>query len=154
MLRTKMRFHTIKIILLTSLVWVMLGLLFLTITSNDCLSGHGWACGGSESARSSDSGEAQPLVHSKGRGILFDSLSQRGKAADPSTYQKSALKRWRPAPPVLERRGRPGELGKGVTIPPDKQKLMKEKFKLNQFNLLASDMISINRSLVDVRQEG
>jgi polypeptide N-acetylgalactosaminyltransferase len=40
-----------------------------------------------------------------------------------------------------------------VKIPSDQQELMKEKFKENQFNLLASDMILLNRSLTDVRHE-
>lgn len=44
-------------------------------------------------------------------------------------------------------------LGKPVKIPPYQQELMKEKFKENQFNLLASDMIWLNRSLTDVRHE-
>uniref|UniRef100_A0A182MVQ5 Uncharacterized protein n=1 Tax=Anopheles culicifacies TaxID=139723 RepID=A0A182MVQ5_9DIPT len=41
--------------------------------------------------------------------------------------------------------------GKPVKIPSNQQELMKEKFKENQFNLLASDMIWLNRSLTDVR---
>lgn len=41
--------------------------------------------------------------------------------------------------------------GKPVVIPKEQQAIMKEKFKENQFNLMASDMISLNRSLSDVR---
>uniref|UniRef100_A0A8C5WCE1 Polypeptide N-acetylgalactosaminyltransferase n=1 Tax=Leptobrachium leishanense TaxID=445787 RepID=A0A8C5WCE1_9ANUR len=48
----------------------------------------------------------------------------------------------------------PGELGKAVLIPKDDQDKMKELFKINQFNLMASDLIALNRSLPDVRLEG
>lgn len=70
------------------------------------------------------------------------------------TYRQNELKRWRSAPTVMQAPGMPGEMGKAVHIPPEKEALMKDKFKLNQFNLLASDMISLNRSLADVRLEG
>ncbi|OQR75654.1 polypeptide N-acetylgalactosaminyltransferase 5-like [Tropilaelaps mercedesae] len=45
----------------------------------------------------------------------------------------------------------PGENGKAVQIPPEEEELRKQKFKINQFNLLASERIALNRSLPDVR---
>lgn len=66
-------------------------------------------------------------------------------------YKPSQLKRW--AEPILEKNPStwPGELGKGAVIDPSLEDKKKELFGLNQFNLLASDMIALNRSLSDVR---
>lgn len=69
-------------------------------------------------------------------------------------YKPSQLRRWRPAPVVEEIYGSPGEMGKPVHIPSEQEAEMKEKFKLNQFNIMASDIISLNRSLSDVRLPG
>lgn len=44
-------------------------------------------------------------------------------------------------------------MGKAVKMKSHQQEEMKEKFKENQFNLLASDMIMLNRSLADVRHK-
>ncbi|XP_002738977.1 polypeptide N-acetylgalactosaminyltransferase 1-like [Saccoglossus kowalevskii] len=48
----------------------------------------------------------------------------------------------------------PGEMGQPVIIPPEEEELKKEMFKINQFNLLASNKISVNRTLPDVRIDG
>ncbi|XP_072038936.1 polypeptide N-acetylgalactosaminyltransferase 13-like [Amphiura filiformis] len=44
----------------------------------------------------------------------------------------------------------PGEMGRGVVITPGEEDA-EEMFKINQFNLLASDRIAVNRTLSDVR---
>lgn len=55
---------------------------------------------------------------------------------------------------LIRPRDGPGEGGKPVVIPKDNQEKMKDMFKINQFNLMASEMIALNRSLPDVRLEG
>ncbi|OZC07013.1 glycosyltransferase, group 2 family protein [Onchocerca flexuosa] len=50
----------------------------------------------------------------------------------------------------FERNG-PGEMGNPVIIHPSKQEERNRKFKENQFDVMASDMISINRALPDYR---
>ena len=55
--------------------------------------------------------------------------------------------------PVPAIKARPGELGEKVKTPDGMMEEKKEKFKIHQFNLLVSEMISVNRSLKDVRME-
>ena len=68
-------------------------------------------------------------------------------------YKSDQLRSWKP--PILKSNPRswPGEGGRAVTIPKEEEALKNEKFKLNQFNLLASDKIALNRTLRDVRME-
>lgn len=66
-------------------------------------------------------------------------------------YTSSQLRIWRPVVLDVNPASWPGEMGKAVVISKDEEALKNEKFKLNQFNLLASDRIALNRSLADVR---
>lgn len=146
MFRTKIRVHTCKVILFTSLVWLLVDVIVLTFYS-DCI---GRGCGKNEIKQQQlpvlVSSVSETVTSSKGKGILHD----RGKRE----YAGWELRRWRPAPTVTEEPGKPGEMGRPVNIAADQESVMKEMFKLNQFNILASDLISLNRSLQDVRQEG
>ena len=55
--------------------------------------------------------------------------------------------------PVAVVKSRPGELGEKVKTPQTMLEEKKEKFKIHQFNLLVSEMISVNRSLKDLRMD-
>eukprot|EP00063_Salmo_salar_P052640 XP_014027475.1 PREDICTED: polypeptide N-acetylgalactosaminyltransferase 1-like [Salmo salar] len=101
------RFAYCKVVLATSLVWVMLDMFILLYFSecNKC-----------------------------------DDKRERGLPGRDDT--------------VLRPREGPGEGGKPVVISKDNQEKMKEMFKINQFNLMASEMIAFNRTLPDVRLEG
>lgn len=69
-------------------------------------------------------------------------------------YTADKLHKWKLAPTIEEQHGKPGEMGKAVKLPANLERLAADKFKLNQFNVLASDAISLNRSLPDVRLPG
>lgn len=46
-----------------------------------------------------------------------------------------------------------GENGMPVAIPPREALQMQQLFKINSYNLLASDRIALNRSLPDIRKK-
>lgn len=57
-------------------------------------------------------------------------------------------------PALLSRPSMPGDMGKAVVVPAEQEEEAKEKFKIHQFNLIASDMMSLNRTLPDYRIPG
>lgn len=170
MFHGKLRIHTCRVILLTSLVWFLVDVAILSFYS-DCLGSSckkpgetdvivaeplkaDWDPFNNEIQQHDSKQESSRLVIpflNRRRDLTSFFRSQKGVHG---TYKPSVLRRWRPAPTVQPVHALPGEMGKAVRIPSDKEAEMKEKFKLNQFNLMASDMISLNRSLVDVRLEG
>ncbi|XP_034473821.1 polypeptide N-acetylgalactosaminyltransferase 5 isoform X1 [Drosophila innubila] len=168
-MRGRMRSNTCRIVLLTSLVWVIFDFVLIAHYS-DCIGKDGWRCRRAgeydvelpnaerlvddnqmvddneiNTEKSLDGGDSAGVAPIMGQGFASGGISM--------TYRSLVLKKWFQAPTVRETKGKPGEMGKPVKIPADMKDLMKEKFKENQFNLLASDMISLNRSLTDVRHD-
>ncbi|KAH8409617.1 hypothetical protein KR222_011613 [Zaprionus bogoriensis] len=168
-MRGRMRSNTCRIVMLTSLVWVIFDFVLIAHYS-DCIGKDGWRCRRAgeydvelpnaerlvddnqlvddneiNTEKSLDGGDGNGIAAIMGQGFAAGGISM--------TYRSLVLKKWFQAPTVREAKGKPGEMGKPVKIPADMKDLMKEKFKENQFNLLASDMISLNRSLTDVRHE-
>lgn len=126
------RFAYCKVVLATSLVWVMLDMFILLYFSecNKCDNIKERGLPGREGERRNDP-ETRDL------GLLLLRVCVR--------VSVDSLSRPRDGP---------GEGGKPVVIPKENQEKMKEMFKINQFNLMASEMIALNRSLPDVRLEG
>ncbi|CAB0045258.1 unnamed protein product [Trichogramma brassicae] len=147
MFRTKFRIHTCQVVLLTSLVWFFIDILILMFYS-DCINGSGLNCQVNELnyPKKTNDKEYFKSMHESAKELSLNSIIEVENA-----YNKNELKLWRPAKIVRENENLPGEMGKAVNIPPEQESLQKELFKLNQFNLLASNMISLNRSLKDVR---
>lgn len=134
------RRSTCKIIIVTSLLWALLDLVFL-MTYTDCSAGIGFGC-----TNSNSNGE----VGGKKGAIKF--AKQISDESDfEESYPRSKLKTWQLARVVPKNKGMPGELGKAVQVPKSREEEKRKKFKINQFNLVASEMISLNRSLQDVR---
>lgn len=120
----RVRLHYCKIILATSLVWFLLDV-FILMYFTDC------------------------AANSVNTNCKQDHHEESKKQQDSGGFLEKLLPKG-----IIQRVPTgPGEMGKPVVIPLDRQAESKEKFKINQFNLVASDMISLNRSLPDYRMD-
>ncbi|XP_065220066.1 polypeptide N-acetylgalactosaminyltransferase 5 isoform X2 [Planococcus citri] len=151
MLRSRLRLTSCKIILVTSFVWFIVDVIILAFYF-DSLSNISKTKYVEKTLNKSDvAGKAEALKSQELRLVGMKNENTVDVGGISLTYKPADLNRWQPAKPVFPQSGKPGEQGNGVQIPSEQDAIMKEKFKLNQFNILASDKISLNRSLVDVR---
>jgi polypeptide N-acetylgalactosaminyltransferase len=156
MFRSKIRIHTCQVILLTSLVWFLVDVMVLMLYS-DCIGGSGWGCADNKQQQQQQQqqvlqSDESPQLHP--RSLIREAQPLRHELSSKKQYPQLKLHLWRPAKVVKESKGSPGEMGAAVHIAPENEAKQQELFKLNQFNLMASDMISLNRSLKDIRLEG
>ena len=139
------RRHTCKIVLITSVIWCLIDF-FLLVTYFDCV---GLECSVRKKSGPSDSSGG--ALSGKHDSIKFAAKQVAGDV-EQQLLSGGRLVTWSPAQTVIAPPGSlPGEMGKPVNIPKSREKEKNEKFRINQFNLLASEMISLNRSLSDVR---
>nr|XP_034309396.1 polypeptide N-acetylgalactosaminyltransferase 13 isoform X2 [Crassostrea gigas] len=159
---SRVRLHYCKIILATSLVWFLLDVFILMYFTDCAANSVNTNCKQDhheESKKQQDSGgflekllpkdEAKSKDHDKivkpGPDIMYvPKLKPKHKTPQVDVKNEGIIQRVPTGP---------GEMGKPVVIPLDRQAESKEKFKINQFNLVASDMISLNRSLPDYRMD-
>lgn len=132
------RFAYCKVVLATSLVWVMLDM-FILLYFSEC--------------NKCDEKKERGLPGREGECIFPHTYmrSQRHTLTSSSIHSCVCVSA---ADSLARPRDGPGEGGKPVVIPKENQEKMKEMFKINQFNLMASEMIALNRTLPDVRLEG
>ncbi|KAG4069665.1 hypothetical protein HA402_014688 [Bradysia odoriphaga] len=71
--------------------------------------------------------------------------------ATPRKYHSSVLHEYVPAVHVPNAPDLPGELGRPVELSSKEEEEGKRRFKEHEFNVVVSEMISVNRSLPDVR---
>ncbi|KAI1309021.1 Polypeptide N-acetylgalactosaminyltransferase 1 [Halotydeus destructor] len=134
------RWHSLRIILITSFLWIIFccGVVSFFFGRQ----GHG---GCDNSPPSAVHSVSQSLsLHNDG-----DAISSSNSALP--LYSRDQLSTWLPVSSSSNPASWPGECGRPVQLTGSEDALKNENFKLNQFNLVASDKIAVNRSLPDVR---
>ncbi|VDD86054.1 unnamed protein product [Enterobius vermicularis] len=122
----RLRPDVCRAVLLTSIVWMLIDVVVLFYML--------------------EPGSTRTAVRLRGE-RLPDSFGHPRTLGDPETQKEldDLLK------DLSFSRDGPGEMGSPVVLDASYKEEKDRKFKLNQFNLLASDMISINRTLPDYR---
>uniref|UniRef100_A0AC34QV47 Polypeptide N-acetylgalactosaminyltransferase n=1 Tax=Panagrolaimus sp. JU765 TaxID=591449 RepID=A0AC34QV47_9BILA len=136
----RVRTDVCRAILLTSLVWLVIDVLILFYTLDSSTSGKKSILRAERS--NIDKHEPKQVFP-----LPVQKIEEPIEPVDQETQQE--LEKLL-SETVFGNEG-PGANGNGVNIGDDKEKEMKELFKQNQFNLMASNMISVNRTLTDFR---
>ncbi|XP_063964614.1 polypeptide N-acetylgalactosaminyltransferase 1-like [Lytechinus pictus] len=120
-----------KIIIATSLFWIFVDFVLLLYYTAPCV---GPTC---QKQASEDEGPIKRIIDRANK--WMNELPEERKQMDI------------PKPVNLDG---PGEMGKPVIIEPEKKAESERLWHINEFNLMASDRIALNRSLPDVRPRG
>ncbi|XP_052258550.1 polypeptide N-acetylgalactosaminyltransferase 13-like isoform X2 [Dreissena polymorpha] len=161
---SRLKLQYCKIILATSLVWFLLDVVLLMYYT-DC------ATHASVDCQNTNNNE-KPVKKSE-ESLLQRILPKEPVAPDePAGIPPTRIKYITPTkmpkpkeppkphklpdfiPGLMGRPSMPGDMGKPVSIPADRLEESKDKFKIHQFNLVASDIMSLNRTLPDYRIPG
>ncbi|XP_055343923.1 polypeptide N-acetylgalactosaminyltransferase 13-like [Paramacrobiotus metropolitanus] len=146
MLNTKLRVHTIKIVIITSVVWCLFGSAIFVYFSDLCESG-------SDSALETAVGDTlqkrsigDNLISGKKESLDVKPKKGRRQATKKPGIVRRILNNVIPSNP-----DGPGEMGRAVVLSGADEQRAKDMFNINQFNLLVSDRVALNRTLPDVR---
>ncbi|XP_045170186.2 polypeptide N-acetylgalactosaminyltransferase 13-like isoform X1 [Mercenaria mercenaria] len=154
---SRLKLQYCKIVLATSLVWFLLDVVLLMYYT-DCATNAATDCNTNNKVKEkkADSGSLLQRILPKEPVAPIDN-DKHAKFEIPTTYKippKVPVLNKNEKPGLLSRPSMPGDMGKAVVIPSDMDQESKEKFKIHQFNLVASDMMSLNRTLPDYRIPG
>lgn len=69
----------------------------------------------------------------------------------PEKYDEKDLFKWTPAPAPVSKPDEPGDMSNLVEVPEERKEEAKQRFAEHQFNVVANEMMSFNRSLIDAR---
>ncbi|KAF6027953.1 GALNT1 [Bugula neritina] len=133
--------HTIKVVVITSLCWCILDVWFLSYFSNCANENSNFDKQLHAINKAEEAAGGKNEVQGKSRSLV---PAVENVAKDTGFLDKIL-------PSALRSASYPGDGGKAVHIPASLQAKSKTAFKINQFNLVASDLMSLNRTLPDYR---
>lgn len=68
------------------------------------------------------------------------------------TYEDADLSAWTPARKSISRPEEPGNLGQAVIVPDNMKANASRRFTENYFNIVANELMPLNRTLFDFRE--